>query len=75
MFLIPCVTIIVLFAVLWWADLLPRLQVVGGFIVVGLAGQSLSSSLLSSLGGGTSHQRLYSHLPDHPIEVGLVDRC
>ncbi len=42
MFLIPCVTSVVLFAILWWADLLPRPQVVGGLVVVGVAGQSLA---------------------------------
>ena len=42
MFLIPGITSVLLFGVLWWTDLLPRPQVVGGCVLVGVAAQSLA---------------------------------
>ena len=39
MFLIPPLASVVLFAVLWWGDLLPRPHVVGGCVLVGVVGQ------------------------------------
>ena len=39
MFLIPPAASVVLFAVLWWADLLPRPQLVGACVLVGVVGQ------------------------------------
>ena len=42
MFLIPGVTCVVLFALMWWANELPRPGIVGAFVLVGVVAQWLT---------------------------------
>jgi len=42
MFLIPGVASLVLFALTWWADLLPRPRIVGGLVLLGVGVQWLA---------------------------------